>query len=80
MADQYDKQHSTPQGDNFSPKEGMVQEKMDAQVHKIRQEDERQGGAIPTEAGDDFTFPDEDTTLGRKVGDDIPGEKSNNRD
>ncbi|WP_027480683.1 hypothetical protein [Deinococcus pimensis] len=80
MADQPNKPSSTPHRQGYSAHEGMVQEQMDSQVHQIRNEDERQGGAIPEEAGNDFTFPDEDTTLGKKSGDDIPGEPAKNRE
>lgn len=80
MADQPNKPSSQPQGPGYSGRDGMVQEQLDTEVHKLRQQDERDGGAIPQEAGNDFTFPDEDETLGKKSGDDLPGEGAQNRD
>lgn len=80
MADQYDKPHSDEQGAGYVGKERMIQTQMDAQIHQTRQEDEREGGEIPASAGNDFTFPDEDQNLGRKAGDDLPGEQVKNRE
>ncbi|AFZ69221.1 hypothetical protein [Deinococcus peraridilitoris] len=80
MTDRYNKPHSDQHGNGFSPKDSMVEEQMDNEVHQLRQQDEQNGGAIPEEAGNDFTFPDEDKTLGRKAGDDLPGEKASNRE
>lgn len=73
MADQYDKPHSDPQGPGYSGKERSVQSREDAEMRDV-------SNAMPEEAGNDFTFPDEDETLGRKAGDDLPGEKAHNRD
>ena len=80
MTDRYNKPHSDQHGDGFSMKDGKVQKEMDAEVHQLRKEDEQNGGAIPTSAANDFTFPDEDQELGRKAGDDLPGEHTKNRE
>jgi hypothetical protein len=78
MADQPNKPSSQPHPDGYSAHNDLVQEQLDSQVHEARQQDAE--NAIPQEAGDDFTFPDEDETLGRKSGDDVPGEPGQNRD
>lgn len=51
------------------------------QQHAELVRDDRQDseGAIPDAARDDFTFPDEDKTLGRRTGDDLPGERAEDR-
>lgn len=79
MSDKYDKPHADAEGAGYSGVNKEVQKEMDAQVHTIRKEDEQQGGAIPDEAGHDFTFPDENESLGRKTGEDIPGEPDPHR-
>lgn len=68
---------SDREGRGYVGKDSLIQEQQDAEIHKLRE----QAGddAIPRDAGDDFTFPDEDKTLGRKTGDDLPGEPSDDR-
>lgn len=80
MADQYDKPRSESHRSGFSGRNEEVEKQMDSEVHQLRKQDEQNGGAIPEEAGNDFTFPDEDQTLGRKTGNDLPGEQASNRD
>ena len=74
-----DESRSIPQDNGGVGHEGRLEKERDAELHRQRQQDEQNGGAIPAEAGDDFTFPDEDSTLGRKAGDDLPGEPNTDR-
>ncbi|ADV66271.1 hypothetical protein [Deinococcus maricopensis] len=65
-------QHDT----GFVRKNNETQQDMDNEVHRLQQGD----NALPEDAGHDFTFPDEQETLGRKTGDDLPGESDPHRD
>lgn len=80
MTDRSNDLHSDQMGANYTGHDEKFQKDLDNEVHRVRQEDEQQAGSIPREAGNDFTFPDEEQTLGRKVGDDLPDEPSSNRD
>ncbi len=79
MTHHKDKSRSIPEDNGGVGHQGNVETERDAQLHHLREADERDGGAIPSEAGNDFTFPDENETLGRKPGDDLPGEPNDDR-
>ncbi len=68
---------SDREGRGYVGKDSAIQKQQDAEIHQLREQDGE--NAIPRGAGDDFTFPDEDKTLGRKTGDDLPGEPAGDR-